>query len=70
MGDNLSAYYKAMFEEAYRATVMSRFAEADDLCHQMLRDPVLPLLYRAGCNLFLSFGDDNPVGFAKVRSLL
>lgn len=67
MGDNLNNYFKVLFEEAYRATEESRFAEADRICHDLLREPVLPLLYRAGCNLLLSFGDDNPVGFARVR---
>lgn len=51
---------------AHEKSLNSKFVEADDICHRLLREPALPLLYRAGCNLLLAFGNDNPVGFAKV----
>lgn len=66
MGENLTNYFKALFLDARRKVLMAQFVEADDLCHQLLREPTLPLLYRAGCNLMLAYGDDNPVDFARV----
>lgn len=55
-----------MFLHAHQRGWDSKFEEADEICYRLLREPTLPLLYRAGCNLFLSFGDDSPVEFAKV----
>lgn len=66
MDDNVTSTFKAMFAEANRLSQSERFVEADDLCFRLLRRPTLPLLYRAGCNLLLSFGEDHPVEHAEV----
>lgn len=63
------AAFKAMFEEAERLIRTGGDShKADDLCFRLLREPTLPLAYRAGCNLLLCFGTDKPVEFGEVSS--
>ncbi|KAJ9615391.1 hypothetical protein H2200_001466 [Cladophialophora chaetospira] len=62
---NVASFWKVQYEEAYRLIGLQRFFEADQICLQLLREPRLPLLYRAGCNRLFGMGSDNPVDCAE-----